>query len=180
MSYKQLDVRSPDEEHCGEYYAVSMNLCQGYETKYRRGVVGVNLTRDSDSFIFSWDYWDAMLALAKRFGWVPMGTVPIKDFDSVWMPPVDTETEQRNRRRIEERLRTLKCDYQSGNVVLTTDDARSIADALDRALEEAAGDDLIVGRTLEPDEDTAGVAISQRRIVQEFRDFLKEGFCYVW
>lgn len=65
-------------------------------------------------------------------------------------------------------------------MVVTTDDARNMADALGRALEETAGDDFIVGRTLEPDEDTAGVAISQRRMVQEFRDFLNEGFCYVW
>lgn len=115
MSYKQLDVRSPDEEHCGEYYAVSMNLCQGYETKYRRGVVGVNLTRDDDSFIFSWDYWDALLALARRFGWIPVGTLRAKDFDSVWMPPVDAETEKQNRRRIEELLKIRKHDYQSGH-----------------------------------------------------------------
>jgi hypothetical protein len=178
MNYEHSEIHTPGKT----YNAYWMNELhsRGHKTKHRRGAFDICLIYGQNIFDYSWDYWDALLGLARRFGWVPMGTLLIEDFKSVWQPPLNAKIEQQNRQRVEELLKTRKCDYQTDGTVVTADDARNMANALDRALEEASGDDFILGHDLKQGENTEGQIISQKEMVQALRSLLNQEFFEIW
>ena len=94
----------------------------------------------------SWTAWNALLDLAKEFGWVPEGTVkdPETQYFLMGGQSADPEKQQEVKRQSKEYARNWDSDYFTNSLqIVTAEDSNNIADALEKG-RHAIGEDKLI------------------------------------
>jgi hypothetical protein len=111
--------------------------------------MGVNLSLIGGAkgcLYHGWTAWNALLDLAKEFGWVPEGTVkdPETQYFLMGGQSADPEKQQEVMRQSKEYALNWDGDYFTNSwQIVTAEDSNNIADALEKALHTIGEDKLI-------------------------------------
>jgi hypothetical protein len=135
--------------------------------------MGVDLfNRFGEGLNYNWTGWGLLTRLAERYGWIPMGTE---------YPPF--EEAYNTREDYDEGRRAWSGGYYSNDTqIVTADDARALAHALERALldvpDEEPSEKSNAGTAAESPEETdvqCCAGATNKAWVQEFIEFARCG-----
>ena len=134
-----VEIVGPGEgRHCRDGMGLmQINFSRSWKKQSPKERNSIILMNTSYSCNYSLDYWDALIHLARKFGWYPQGTIRGREHEMIrFLETGVMVTDQEMRQRIKETTDFERGYYHSANWIITMDDALNIANALDRALEE--------------------------------------------